>query len=100
MPGSLRKSCVELRLVDAPMWDRVGVETTLTYHVVACHTVVLPPSVHDERVVVRQHGDLAHAERLELLDVLEEAGHVAGGAGRCESTGNCEEDDLLAREFW
>lgn len=62
-------------------------------------TVGLAPAGHDKGVVVGQADDLVDTLGLELGELGNVAGDVAGGAGRGEGTGKSEEDDLLVLEL-
>src|SRR5688572_11448919 len=57
------------------------------------------PGVEHEGVVDRGAGDLVDALRLELVDLLDEAGKVPGRAGRREGPRHREQSNLAAAEI-
>lgn len=70
-----------------------------TYDGLILDTVGLAPARHDVGIVVSQADNLVDALGLELGELGDVAGDVVGGAGRGESTGQGEEDDLLILEL-
>jgi hypothetical protein len=62
-------------------------------------TIGLSPSTHNKGIVVGDAGDDVDTLRLEGRDVRDVAGKVLRAAAWSESTGDAEEDNLLASPF-
>src|SRR3546814_1859 len=79
--------------------SRRGRRHTICALVTGVQTCALPisPGLHHERVVDRHAGHL-DALGAELVEMLDEAGQVLLGTGRCERAGDGEQDHLLAVE--
>lgn len=71
-----------------------------TYNIVTLDAICFSPGAHDEGVVVRNDGDDINTLGFELVEVVDVAGKMGGGAGGGEGAGHGEEDDFLAGEFW
>lgn len=71
-----------------------------TYNLVIGDTISLGPTVHDKCVVDSNDDDLVNALGLDLVNVLDVRRNVRGTASRSESTGDRDEDDLLALELY
>lgn len=78
------------------MARQAGVET---HDEVVLGVVGLAPGGHDVRVVGGNHDNLVNALGLEGVNVLDEAGQVAGLAGGREGAGHGHDDDLFVLDL-
>lgn len=62
-------------------------------------TVGLGPTAHDKGIVVGNNDNIVNTLGLDLVDVLKVRWDVGAAAGRGESAGNRDKDDLLVLEF-
>ena len=70
-----------------------------TYDRLILDAVGLAPGGHDEGVVVGDDNDLVNALRLEVVELGLVARDVVGLAGRGESAGDGDKNDLLVLEL-
>lgn len=88
-----------LAQVPADAGGELGVVVGHEENLVIGDAISLGPTVHDKCVVDSNDDDLVNALGLDLLNVLDVRRNVRGTASRSESTGDRDEDDLLALEL-
>lgn len=98
-PGVRSKDLHRSRqLITFPVLERCV--RTCTHNEVIFDVVGLAPGGHDPGVVEGDEDNLVDALGLERIGVLDVGGNMGHLAGRGESTGNGDQDDLLVLELY